>query len=443
MVVGLNYKTAPVEIREKLTFQGSDLEKAMRALKDCNSILENVIVSTCNRTEIYAVVDQLPRGRYYVKQFLSEWFQLPVEEFSPYLRIHEEEGAVDHLFHVACGLRSMVVGETQILGQVKSSFLLGQELGTTGTIFNMLFKQAVTVGKRAHSETEIGENAVSVSYAAVQLAKKIFGSLRNCNVLIIGAGKMGELALQNLYGNGVNKVTVLNRTYEKAQSMASKYEGDAKSLNELQCALVETDIVISSTGAKEYVITKDMMEHVEKMRRGRPLFMVDIAVPRDLDPSIHELDNVFLYDIDDLEGIVEANVEERTREAEKIDIMIEEEMLQFKKWLSTLEVVPVIAALRDKATAIQEETLQSLERKLPSLTERERKIINKLTKSIVNQMLRDPILKAKEMANEPMAKEKLMLFKEIFNIEQEIETKQQETAKEVWNANKTAQNAML
>jgi glutamyl-tRNA reductase len=443
LVVGLNYKTAPVEIREKLTFQGIELEKAMLSLKDCNSILENVIVSTCNRTEIYAVVDQVSRGRYYVQKFLSEWFQLPVEEFSPYLRIYEEEGAVDHLFHVVCGLRSMVVGETQILGQVKSSFLLGQELGTTGTVFNMLFKQAITVAKRAHSETEIGENAVSVSYAAVQLAKKIFGSLKDCNVLVIGAGKMGELALQNLYGNGVNKVTVLNRTYEKAQSMASKYEGDAKSLSELQCALVETDIVISSTGAKEYVITKEMMVQVEKMRRGRPLFMVDIAVPRDLDPAIHELDNIFLYDIDDLEGIVEANVEERTREAEKIGLMIQEEIIQFKRWLSTLEVVPVIAALRDKATAIQEETLQSLDRKLPSLTGRERKIINKLTKSIVNQMLRDPILKAKEMASEPMAKEKLMLFKEIFNLEQEVEEKQNETAKEVWNASNTAQNAML
>ncbi|MDP7977416.1 glutamyl-tRNA reductase [Bacillus sp. WLY-B-L8] len=433
LVVGVNYRTAPVEIREKLTFQEAELEKAMTTLQKQKSVLENVIVSTCNRTEIYAVVDQLHTGRYYIKKFMADWFQLEIEEIAPYLSLYEQDGATDHLFRVTCGLDSMVVGETQILGQIRDSFLLAQELKTTGTIFNELFKQVVTLAKRAHSETTIGGNAMSVSYAAVELGKKIFGDLKDCHVLILGAGKMGELALQNLYGSGAHKVTVMNRTFAKAETMAEKYMGRAKPLDQLQCALLEADIVISSTGATEYVITKEMMSKVESMRCGRPLFMVDIAVPRDIDPAIDTLESVFLYDIDDLQGVVEANRADRLKEAEKIQIMIEEEMILFKSWLNTLGVVPLISELRDKALAIQSETMQSLERKIPTLTERERKVISKHTKSIINQLLKDPILIAKELAAEEDAKEKLALFAKIFDLnakevveESEAEWKQAE-----------------
>src|SRR5579875_980561 len=228
LMVGLNYKTTPVEIRERLTFNETELDCAIKTLAAKKSILENVILSTCNRTEIYAVVDQLHTGRYYIKQFLAEWFKLEQEDFSPYLSIFEDDGAIEHLFTVTCGLNSMVLGETQILGQVRTSFMLAQEQKTTGSIFNHLFKQAITLAKRAHAETEIGANAVSVSYAAVELAKKIFGSLANKHVLIFGAGKMGELAAQNLHGNGVKKVTVINRTFEKAQILAQRFNGEAK-----------------------------------------------------------------------------------------------------------------------------------------------------------------------------------------------------------------------
>ncbi|MDJ1475588.1 glutamyl-tRNA reductase [Bacillus wiedmannii] len=419
LVVSVNYRTAPVEFREKLTFQAAELEQAMTTLQNQKSVLENVIVSTCNRTEIYAVVDQLHTGRYYIKKFLADWFQLEIEEVAPYLTIFEQDGAIDHLFRVTCGLDSMVVGETQILGQIKDSFLEAQQVKATGTIFNELFKQVVTLAKRAHSETTIGESAMSVSYAAVELGKKIFGELTDCHVLILGAGKMGELALQNLYGSGARKVTVMNRTFTKAEVMAEKYMGHAKPLSELQCALLEADILISSTGASEYVITKEMMTKVEKMRSGRPLFMVDIAVPRDIDPAIDELEGSFLYDIDDLQGVVEANRAERLKEAEKIQFMIEEEIVLFKTWLSTLGVVPLIAALRDKALAIQSETMESLERKIPNLSDRERKVISKHTKSIINQLLKDPILVAKEIAAEEGANEKLALFAKIFDLEME------------------------
>ena len=434
LVVSVNYRTAPVEFREKLTFQAAELERAMTTLQNQKSVLENVIVSTCNRTEIYAVVDQLHTGRYYIKKFLADWFQLEIEEVAPYLTIFEQDGAIDHLFRVTCGLDSMVVGETQILGQIKDSFLEAQQVKATGTIFNELFKQVITLAKRAHSETTIGESAMSVSYAAVELGKKIFGEFTGWQLLILGAGKMGELALQNLYGSGARKVTVMNRTLSKAEIMAEKYMGHAKPLSELQCALLEADILISSTGASDYVITKEMMTKVEKMRSGRPLFMVDIAVPRDIDPAIDELEGSFLYDIDDLQGVVEANRAERLKEAEKIQFMIEEEIVLFKTWLSTLGVVPLISALRDKALAIQSETMESLERKIPNLSDRERKVISKHTKSIINQLLKDPILVAKEIAAEEGADEKLALFAKIFDLEMEdVESRAEEVEhKRVW-----------
>ena len=421
IVVGINHKTAPVEIRERLTFDPSQLGDAMVQLQGKKSILENVILSTCNRTEIYAVVDQIHTGRYYIKEFLSQWFQIEKEEFTPFLFIYEEDGALEHLFKVACGLNSLILGETQILGQVRTSFLTAQEEKTSGTVFNQLFKQAITLAKKAHSNTDIGANAVSVSYAAVELAKKVFGTIENKHVLILGAGKMGELAIENLHGNGATNVTVVNRTYEKAKDLASRFHGKAKSMDELQEALMEADILISSTGAKDFVLTKQMVEQIEKKRKGKPLFMVDIAVPRDLDPAIAELEGVFLYDIDDLEGIVQANLQERQKAADIIMLMIEEEIVQYKQWLRMLGVVPVISALREKALNIQSETMKSLERKLPNLSEREIKVLNKHTKSIINQMLKDPILQVKELAGTKDADKNLQFFMDIFNIEDLVE----------------------
>ncbi|MBU9672920.1 glutamyl-tRNA reductase [Planococcus sp. CP5-4] len=428
LVVGVNYRSAPVSIREKLSFIESELPQAMQALQQQKSILENVIVSTCNRTEIYAVVDQLHTGRFYVKQFLASYFDIPMEQFSQYLFLHEQDEAIDHLFRVTAGIDSMVLGETQILGQVKSSFLAGQEIGTTGTVFNQLFKQAVTLAKRAHNETAIGENAVSVSYAAVELGKKIFGSLKNKHVVILGAGKMGELAIKNLQGSGADRITVINRTFEKAEVLADKFGGMAKPLNQLQCALLEADILISSTGSTDFVIDLELMQFVEKLRKGKPLFMVDIAVPRDMDPRIGDLQNVFLYDIDDMQGIVEANLAERERAAKQIAGMIEQEAEQFNDWLGTLGVVPVISALREKALGIQAETMESIENKMPDLTDREKKILNKHTKSIINQLLKEPILQAKEMGTAKKSREQLEMFMQIFGIEEEVEEQREKQA---------------
>ncbi|WP_067727262.1 glutamyl-tRNA reductase [Oceanobacillus damuensis] len=427
--VGFNYKTAPVEIREKLTFAEQSLHEAMVELKRQKSILENVIVSTCNRTEIYAVVDQLHTGRYYIKQFLADWFQMDKEEFSSYLRITEDDGAMEHLFRVSTGLDSMVLGETQILGQVKQAFLTSQEMQTTGTIFNELFKQAITFGKRAHKETEIGEHAVSISYAAVELAKKIFGDLQNKHVAILGAGKMGELAAKNLQGSGTTEITVINRTLKKAEELANKFNAKAQSMDNLLDVIQKADILISSTGSDSIVLTKEMLEPIQKNRKGKVLFLVDIAVPRDVDPQISNLDDVFLYDIDNLKNIVDDNLEARKAAAKQIEIMMEEEIVMFKEWMKTLGVVPVISALRKKALSIQAETMKSIERKMPDMTAREKKVISKHTKSIINQLLKEPVTQAKELAGSEKAEESLQLFIDIFGIEEEVKEEFERQAK--------------
>ncbi|SER91691.1 glutamyl-tRNA reductase [Salipaludibacillus aurantiacus] len=419
LVVSLNYKTTPVEIREKFSFQ-DDLDQALTKLRQSKSILENVIVSTCNRTEIYVVADQLHTGRYYTKVFLSDWFGIPKEDFSHYLQIREDEHAIEHLFRVTCGLDSMVLGETQILGQVRGGFLAAQNQKTTGTIFNHLFKQAITLAKRAHSETAIGESAVSVSYAAVELGKKIFGDFSDKKVLIMGAGKMSELTAKHLTSSGVNDITVINRTKQKAEELAAKFFGRSEDMTQLSRSLENTDILISSTGSKDYVIKKDEVLKLVKKRNGRPLFLVDIAVPRDLDPELSDLDNVYLYDIDDLQGIVAANLEERKQEAEKIELMVEEELVDFSAWLDTLGVVPVITALREKATSIQSETMESLERKLSSLSDREKKVIRKHMKSIINQILRDPITALKEVPEEENSDELLAYMTKVFGLEEQL-----------------------
>ncbi|WP_100405020.1 glutamyl-tRNA reductase [Bacillus solitudinis] len=420
IVLSLNYKSAPVEIRERFSFQEAELPVALKQLRNQKSILECTIISTCNRTEIYVVADQLHTGRHYTKAFLAEWFGLPKDDFTLYLDVREDHHAIEHLFNVACGLDSMILGETQILGQVRDSFLLAQQEQATGTIFNQLFKQAVTLAKRGHSETEIGQNAVSVSYAAVELGKKIFGDFAGKHILILGAGKMSELTAKHLHANGATHITVINRTEAKAAELAARFLGNALPFEQLQKTLVEADILISSTGARDFVVTKDMMSLIIKKRKGRPLFMVDIAVPRDLDPALAQFDNVYLYDIDDLQNIVEANLVERKREAEKIEIMIEAEIDEFKSWLNMLGVVPIISALRTKALAVQAETMESLERKLPHLSERDKKVLNKHTKSIVNQLLRDPVTRVKEMAGESGAEEALELFTKIFALENEL-----------------------
>lgn len=437
ITVGINHKTAPVELREQLAFSADELEKALTRLRHTKSILECVVLSTCNRVELYVVCDQLHTGRYYSKAFLASWFGIPMESFSDHLYIKENTEAIRHLFTVVCGLDSMMIGETQILGQVRTAFLTAQETGTTGTVFNELFKRAVTLGKRMQSETEIGQNAVSVSYAAVELGKKLFDSLVDKTILLIGAGKTAELTAKHFQAAGATRFLVLNRTLANAEEVALRFGGEARPLDQLKTSLREADIVVSSTGAPGTVVTRKVVEDALS-RRMSPVFFIDIAVPRDIDPDVHNLDNAYLYDMDDLQAIVAANLELREQEAEKVRDAIVDGVISFREWMQALGVIPLITALREKALHIQAETMDSIERKLPNLTERERRVLSKHTKSIVNQLLRDPITRVKELAAGGEREEALAMFTALFALEEQVK-KQEEMAAEKKKAARSSQ----
>ncbi|WP_256756729.1 glutamyl-tRNA reductase [Cohnella sp. WQ 127256] len=420
IVVGLNYRTAPVEMRERFALSEREMPLALQALKQTTGILEGVIVATCNRTELYAVVDRLHLCGHFIRAFMEQWFKIPRKEFNSHLYMYEDDRAVEHLFRVTSGLDSMIIGETQILGQVRDAFLLAQEQGATGTLFNRLFKQSITLAKRAHSETSVGENAVSVSYAAVELGKRIFGRFDDKKVMIVGAGKMSELTAKHLHSNGAKEILVVNRTVEKAEELAEKFQGSAIALVEALERLKDTDIVISSTGSEQFVITREHIQKAMSTRKKKPLFLIDIAVPRDIEPSCGDIPNVFLYDIDDLEGIVETNMAKRRKEAAIIEEMIALEQEAYQQWYMTLGVSPLIRALQEKAAVIQENTMESLIRKLPELDTRQVKVISKLTKSIVNQVIHDPILRIKELASEKRSDEAMKLFIQLFALDDDV-----------------------
>ena len=419
IAISINHRTADVALREKVAFKDNAIHVANVDLFETKSILENVIVSTCNRTEVYAIVDQIHTGRYYIQRFLARSFGFDVEEIKDMTEVHIGDDAVNHLMRVASGLDSIVLGETQILGQVRDAFFIAQQEATTGTIFNHLFKQAITFAKKSHNETDIADNAVSVSYAAVELAKKVFGKLANKKAVVVGAGEMSELSLLNLLGSNVNDITVVNRTVKNAETLASKHAVNYANIEQLPDLLTQADIVISSTSSEDYMITNEMMSEIDNHRKLDSLVMIDIAVPRDIDPAVSQLSDVFSYDVDDLKGLVDANLKERQLAADSIAQNIPHEIANHNEWVNMLGVVPVIRALREKAMTIQSDTMDSIDRKLPNLSEHERKIVSKHTKSIINQMLKDPIKQAKELSNDKKSNEKLELFQNIFDIEAE------------------------
>jgi glutamyl-tRNA reductase len=358
--------------------------------------------------------------------FLADWFGLDLASVKRITDIKVGDEAVEHLYRVASGLESMVLGETQILGQIREAFFTAQNEHTTGTIFNKLFKEAITVAKRGHSETDISKNAISISYAAVELAKKIFSHVGDSRVLVIGAGEMAEQSLLNLTSNGIRNVTVVNRSEEKAEHLAGRFNGKSASIDSLEQELAGADIVISSTAARNYVITEELVSEAMAGRKGKPLIMMDIALPRDIDPTVGGMDNVYMYNVDDLQGLVDANLSTRQEEAAKIEGMIAESMDKFTEWVNMLGVVPVIQALRSKALSIHEETFQSVERKMPDMTDRERTVISKHMKSIINQMLKDPIIYTKEISGDRKASAKLEEIEQLFGIEEEVDAIRQQ-----------------
>ncbi|MDR3687174.1 MAG: glutamyl-tRNA reductase [Coriobacteriia bacterium] len=399
-LVGLSHKTAPVDIREKLTFPANVQQSALSALTASDAVAEAVIVSTCNRTEIYAVTAENFDGPGAIIDFMCDYHDLDRHELVRYLYISEGEAVVRHLFRVVASLDSMVLGEAQILGQVKEAYEHSFEGGGSQRIFNKLFRQSFEVGKRVRTETEIGENAVSISYAAVELAKKVFDTLDGRTILVVGAGKMSELTAKHLVSQGVKEVLVANRTFARAQELADKFEGTAIPYEDLFTRMADADIVISSTAATGYVITKSEVAAARKGRRRGPLFLIDIALPRDIDPAVNDLADVYLYNIDDLNGVVSANLEERMHEAELAEVIIAEEMASFESWLESMEVVPTVAAIRSKAEAIRQAELEKAIKRLGGLSEKELATVDALTASIVNKMLHGPTQRLKQVASE-------------------------------------------
>jgi glutamyl-tRNA reductase len=395
-VVGLNHKIADVDVREKLAFNGPKLEEGLTKFKELPEVQEAIILSTCNRVELYANVRDAVKASESIKTFLSEFHNINRESLNDALYIYDDVNAVGHIFRVASSLDSMVIGEPQILGQLKDAFELAHKKKATGILLNRLMKKAISVAKRVRTETRIAENAVSISFAAVELAKKIFTDLSKKVFMLLGAGEMAELAAKHLIGNGVKEVIVSNRTYERACELAKEFNGRPVRFDEFIQEMTRADIVICSTGASDYVLKKSQMQKVMKERKQRPVFIIDISVPRNIDPETNDLDNVYLYNIDDLQGVVDANRFERQKEAEKAERIVEEEIETFLKWQSSLDSVPTIIALREKAEEIKKEELDKLLSKFPGIGEKEKKAIEYMATAITNKLIHPPTVALKE-----------------------------------------------
>ncbi len=399
-VVGLNHKTADVELREKLAFNGPKLEEGLQKIREIPGIRETVIISTCNRVEIYLQVQDVEKAYADMKDFFVVFFDVRRDSLDTALYLHKDMAAVKHIFRVASSLDSMVVGEPQILGQLKDAFDFALEKKATGVLLNRLLKKSISVAKRVRTETRIAENAVSISFAAVELAKKIFTDLAGKSFMLLGAGEMAELAAKHMMNNGVQDIIVANRTYERGCELSREFNGRAIRFENFPAELVHTDIVICSTGASTFVLHKEHMQKVMKERKQKPVFIIDISVPRNVDPGINDMDNVYLYDVDDLQGVVESNISERQKEAAKAEAIVEDEIETFRRWMMTLNSVPTVIALRERAETIRKDELERFFNRFPSLGEKERKAIEGMAGAIINKLIHAPTVALKNDAED-------------------------------------------
>lgn len=415
VVIGLNHKTAPVEIREKLSIPDESLPEALSSLKSDAPVAECLILSTCNRTEVYACAETRAADASII-EWIAHHSNVDSSELLSHLYSLAGHKAAEHLFRVASGIDSMVVGEAQILGQVKAAYAIACENEFTGSILNSLFQQAITVGKRVRTETEIGRGAFSIGSVAVRLAGSIFDKLCGRTVLVIGAGKMSEIAITHLVSAGASDIVVTNRTHEKAIDLAARFNGKAARMDQLEPILATADIVITSTGSSEPIITRKMVSSVHHARRGRPVFFIDMAVPRDIEPGVGDLDNVFVYDIDDLQAVVAADMAERHAEIERGEGIIAEEVEEFLDWFRTLDAVPIITALRDKFDEIRSAEYDKLVGKMPDLSPEEREAINAAMRSVVNKICHQPMIRIKDYAVDQDSSAKLETICDVFGI---------------------------
>ena len=416
--IGMNHETATVELRESLASEYKNNSRTLASIREIDLIEEGLFISTCNRVEaLFTTVNALEAKKLIIS-LMSRLGNIPENSFSSNLYTYEDMDAVRHIFRVACSLDSMVVGEPQILGQIKEAYAQSVKGKTSGVILNRLMHRSFHVAKRSRTETDICEAAVSISYAAVELAKKIFHVLDDKKVLLIGAGEMSELTAKHLMSQGVHSIVVANRTFERAVQVAKLFKAQPVSFEEIEDQLLEVDIVLTSTASSGYIITYDHVKNCLRKRRNRSLFFIDIAVPRDVQPEINNLSNVYVYNIDDLRGIIDLNKKQRQQEAIKVERIVEEEVVKFEKWLKTLEVVPTIVSLREKADAIIQAEIRKSKPALSNLSLSEKQAIKKLTFSISEKILNDPILFLKRKADRPSLNSFLDVTKQLFNLDQ-------------------------
>ncbi|HEV2859658.1 MAG TPA: glutamyl-tRNA reductase [Pyrinomonadaceae bacterium] len=419
VLVGLNHKTAPVEVRERLAFTDEACADSLRALVDGEVVREGLIVSTCNRVEILAEApgqkgaDAAAR----LSRFLSETRSVPPDIFGAHLYTHADDAAVRHLFRVASSLDSMVVGEPQVLGQVRHAYSLAVEAGTAGRVLHRLVHHALRVAKRVRTETGIAASAVSISYTAVELGKKIFGSLKGATVLLVGAGEMAELAAQHLAGAGATRVLVANRTHETARQLALRFGGAAVDFNALAEHLAEADVVICSTAAPAYVITPEMAARAREARRNRPAFFIDISVPRNVDPEVGKIGNLFVFDVDDLESVVASNIREREREAERAELIVESEVMQFHQTLRGLDIGPTVGALKEKMRSIAQEEFRRQRARLGDLTPEQERAIEAMLLAAVNK-ISHPVINRLRQSHDTGDEENVKAWRDIFGLEE-------------------------
>jgi glutamyl-tRNA reductase len=389
VLLGINHKTAPVELRECIAFTPEESTCALGGLRSTPHIQEALLYSTCNRVELLVVTDDRVAAAAAAKRFIAEFNKVPIEQFEASLYLHENDEAVRHLFRVAASLDSMVVGEPQILGQIKEAYRGAASARTAGVILNRLMHRAFFVAKRVRTETGIGDRAVSVSYAAVELGRKIFGELAGKRVLLIGAGEMAELAVEHLIRHRVGETLVANRTFEKGLELARRFNGKAIRFEEIPEQLKNVDIILSSTGAPGFVITRDQVKPALRARRNRPIFFIDIAVPRDIDPEINRLDHSYVYDVDDLKEVVDENLGDRRKEAVKGERIIDEAVIRFREWRESLDVVPTIVALRRRLEGLAEaeirRTVQS-----QGLSVENTQALQRMMAAFINKALHEP-----------------------------------------------------
>jgi glutamyl-tRNA reductase len=399
LVLGLSHKTAPIEIRERLFVPERDLPKALEVLGEPPELAERMLVTTCNRVEVYAVTEgPVERAAAAITDCLARYHNLAPASFAGTLYRHTGGEAVRHVFRVASSLDSMVVGEPQILHQVKGAYAAARTLEAAGVILTNLLEQAFHVAKRVRSETGIASAAVSISSAAVELARKIFGDLAGRTVLILGAGEMAELALRHLLDDGVRSVLVANRTHDRAVALAEQFQGRAVTYESFQQEMVGADIVISATAAPHVILKKEDVQGIILQRRHRPIFLIDIADPRDIDPACNDIDNVFLYNIDNLKSVAEANLKERQREAGRAEPIIEREVEVYLNWLRQQDVVPTIVSLRSRVEQIRTAELGKALSRMGDLTPEQREVMAAMSTAMVNKILHQPMTELRRRA---------------------------------------------